>query len=118
MLGASLCPPQINLGTPGNEWLIIAGATSATYTPVDDDVDDDAPLKSDEGRYLLAVVSYTDAKRNLRDDEFAAVPFDMAGLVSDYPVAEDTRNRAPVFERPGYPWHAEPVCDERGGGEH
>ena len=87
---------NITLETPGGggDWLIIAGATSATYTPVDDDVDDDAPLKSDEGRYLLAVVSYTDAKQNM-----VTVPTtkDMAGFVSANPVAEDTRNRAPVF---------------------
>ena len=69
---------------------MIEGATSASYEPVaDDETDDD----SDVGRYLLAVVSYTDAKQNV-----AAVPKDIAGLVSVNPVAEDTRNRAPVFE--------------------
>ena len=49
---------------------------------------------SDVGRYLLAVVSYTDAKRNV-----VTVPTtkDRAGLVSVNPVAKDTRNRAPVF---------------------
>ena len=73
---------------------MIAGATSATYMPVDGD-DDDAD--SDVGRYLLAVVSYTDAKRNLDDNEFNEDARDMAGKVSANPVAEDTRNRAPVF---------------------
>ena len=52
--------------------------------------------KSDVGRYLLAVVSYTDAKRNV-DGAFDEAARDRAGLVSAYPVAEDTRNRAPVF---------------------
>ena len=70
-------------------WEIIEGATSASYMPVDDD---DA-ADSDVGRDLLAVVSYTDAKRNLNDELR-----DRAGMVSAYPVAEDTRNRAPVFE--------------------
>ena len=76
---------------------MIAGATSASYTPVDDD---DAPLKSDVGRYLLAVVSYTDAKQKVDGDDgaFDAVARDMAGLISAYAVAEDTRNRVPVFE--------------------
>ena len=96
---------------------MIAGATSASYMPVDADVEAD----SDVGRYLLAVVSYTDAKRNLDADnnEFNEELRDRAGMVSVNPVAEDTRNRAPVFERPGFghSWHAEPVCDERGGGE-
>ena len=78
---------------------MIAGATSASYTPVDDDVDDDDAAKSDVGRYLLAVVSYTDAKRNLmqRINDFDEDARDRAGLVSANPVAEDTRNRAPVF---------------------
>ena len=50
------------------------------------------------GRYLLAVVSYTDAKRNVdSDDAFDEDARDRAGLVSVNPVAEDTRNRAPVF---------------------
>ena len=43
---------------------MIADATSASYMPVAGD--DEA--KSDVGRYLLAVVSYTDAKRNVDDD--------------------------------------------------
>ena len=76
-------------------WDSIAGATSATYMPVDDD---DDPLKSDVGRYLLAVVSYTDAKRNVDGEgDFDETARDRAGLVSVNPVAEDTRNRAPVF---------------------
>ena len=76
----------------GGVWVMIPGATSATYTPVFDDAD---PMKSDAGRYLVAVVSYTDAKQNM-----ATVPTtrDMARLVSAYPAARDTRNRAPVFE--------------------
>ena len=80
-------------------WDIIAGATSATYTPVDAEDDEDAEAKSDVGRHLLAVVSYTDAKRNLGDDdeEFDEDARDMAGLASVNPVAKDTRNRAPVF---------------------
>ena len=41
---------------------MIEGATSASYMPVDDDGDED---ESDVGRYLLAVVSYTDAKQNV-----------------------------------------------------
>ena len=50
------------------------------------------------GRYLLAVVSYTDAKRNLDEDEaFDEELRDRAGMVSANPVAEDTRNRAPEF---------------------
>ena len=78
----------IDLETPGGVWEIIAGATSASYIPVDDEADE---AKSDVGRYLLAVVSYTDAKQNAGEAK------DMAGLVSAYAVAEDTRNRAPVF---------------------
>ena len=88
-------PDLPDLETPGGQWQMIAGATSASYMPVDDE--DDA-AKSDVGRYLLAVVSYTDAKRNVDDtgafDEDAR---DRAGFVSVNPVAEDTRNRAPVF---------------------
>ena len=83
---------EINLETPGG-WEMIADATSASYMPVDDDDE----MKSDVGRYLLAVVSYTDAKRNLVVDVFDEAARDMAGEVSAYPVAEDTRNRAPVF---------------------
>ena len=63
-------------------------------------VADDVEAESDVGRYLLAVVSYTDAKRNLDDggdDVFDEELRDRAGLVSVNPVAEDTRNRAPVF---------------------
>ena len=86
-------PTLPDLQTPGGDWEMIAGATSASYKPVLDNGDDDAALKSDVGRYLLAVVSYTDAKQNVD-----AMPKDMAGLVSVNPVAEDTRNRAPVFE--------------------
>ena len=72
-------------------WGMIAGATSATYVPVADD-------ESDVGRYLLAVVSYTDAKQNVDgNDVFDEELRDRAGLVSVNPVAEDTRNRAPVF---------------------
>ena len=77
---------------------MIAGATSASYTPVVDDVEAD---ESDVGRYLLAVVSYTDAKRNVDSDgdgEFDEDARDMAGKVSVKPVAVDTRNRAPVFK--------------------
>ena len=88
---AAAVPTDLATLADGNDWLMIAGATSASYMPVDDDVDDDAPLKSDVGRYLLAVVSYTDAKQNVDEAK------DMAGLVSAYSVAEDTRNRAPVF---------------------
>ena len=72
-------------------WLKIEDATSATYKPVLDNGDEDD--ESDVGRYLLAVVSYTDAKQNV--DE---MPKDIAGEVSAYVVAEDTRNRAPVFK--------------------
>ena len=68
-------------------WGIIEDATSATYMPVVDDEAED----SDVGRYLLAVVSYTDAKQNVGEAK------DIAGLVSVNPVAKDTRNRAPVF---------------------
>ena len=76
-------------------WEMIADATSVTYTPVVDDEE----LKSDVGRYLLAVVSYTDAKRNVDGNgDFNEDARDRAGLVSAYAVAEDTRNRAPVFE--------------------
>ena len=73
-----------------DDWAMIPGATSATYTSVFDAAVD---MKSDVGRYLVAVVSYTDAKQNV--DE---VSKDMARLVSANPVARDTRNRAPVFE--------------------
>ena len=78
-----------DLMAPGGEWQMIADATSASYMPVDDEADE-----SDVGRYLLAVVSYTDAKQNM-----VTVPAtkDRAGFVSANPVAEDTRNRAPVF---------------------
>ena len=78
---------------------MIAGATSATYMPVEGpgaDADGKSDV-SDVGRYLLAVVSYTDAKRNLDGDEFDDAAMDIAGMVSANPVAEDTRNRAPVF---------------------
>ena len=77
---------------------MIPGATSATYTPVegpDADADGkselDADVVSDVGRYLVAVVSYTDAKQNV--DE---VPKDMARLVSANLVAsghEETERR-------------------------
>ena len=73
---------------------MIVGATSASYMPVADEVADD----SDVGRYLLAVVSYTDAKRNVEGGAFSEDARDKAGLVSVNPVAEDTRNKAPVFE--------------------
>ena len=82
-----------------NAWDMIAGATSATYTPVEGP-DADAEGKSDlsdVGRYLAAVVSYTDAKQNLVEGVFSEEAKDMAGLVSANPVAVDTRNRAPVF---------------------
>ena len=83
------------LDTDTTTWEMIAGATSASYTPVDDEADE---TKSDVGRYLLAVVSYTDAKRNVASDgEFDEDARDRAGLVSVNPVARDTRNRAPVF---------------------
>ena len=80
---------------------MIPGATSATYTPVEGpDADPmtglsalDADVVSDVGRYLVAVVSYTDAKQNVD-----MAPGDMARLVSANSVARDTRNRAPVFE--------------------
>ena len=91
-LGAT-APNLPDLATPGGVWEMIAGATSAGYTPVDDD---DA-AESDVDRYLLAVVSYTDAKRNLAGDGFDETARDRAGSVSVNPVAEDTRNRAPVF---------------------
>ena len=91
-LGAN-APNLPDLATPGGVWEMIAGATSASYTPVDDD---DA-AESDVDRYLLAVVSYTDAKRNLTGDGFDETARDRAGSVSVNPVAEDTRNRAPVF---------------------
>ena len=73
----------------GDFWVMITDATSATYTPVFDDADS---MKSDVGRYLVAVVSYTDAKQNV-----GMVPGDMARLVSANPVERDTRNRAPEF---------------------
>ena len=73
-------------------WLIIEGATSASYTPVADDEDDD---ESDVGRYLLAVVSYTDAKQNV--DGVMRLQGTWPGWISAYAVAKDTRNRAPVF---------------------
>ena len=78
-----------------NVWEMIEGATSASYTPVEDDAGDETGKSeaSDVGRYLVAVVSYTDAKQNV-----AEVPKDMARLVSANPVARDTRNRAPVFK--------------------
>ena len=53
----------------GDDWEMIEGATSATYTPVADDDDE-----SDVGRYLLAVVSYTDAKQNVVEDVFRTLP--------------------------------------------
>ena len=71
-------------------WLRIEDATSASYKPVLDNGDDTD--ESDVGRYLLAVVRYTDAKQNVGEAR------DIAGLVSVNPVAKDTRNRAPVFE--------------------
>ena len=80
-----------DLETPDGDWAMIAGATSASYMPVDAD-------ETDVGRYLLAVVSYTDAKRNLVVDVFNDAARDRAAMSSAYPVAEDTRNLAPVFE--------------------
>ena len=50
---------------PNTTWQMIAGATSASYMPVDDEDDADEVGRGD--RYLLAVVSYTDAKRNVED---------------------------------------------------
>ena len=79
-------------------WDVIERATAATYTPVDD-VDD--ATKSDVGRYLLAVVSYTDAHEPMDEtgtpdvDESKAK--DDARMISDNPVEEDTRNKPPVF---------------------
>ena len=84
----------VGLVEGGADWEMIAGATSARYMPV---LDDEA-AESDVGRYLLALVSYTDAKRNLDGDEFDETLRDKAGLVSANPVAFDTRNRAPVFK--------------------
>ena len=86
---------SFRMRNPATSWEMIVGATSASYKPVDDEDDEDDEAKSDVGRYLLAVVSYTDTKRNLGDDDEDAR--DRAGLVSVNPVAEDTRNRAPVF---------------------
>ena len=87
-------PEITDLTAPGGAWEMIENATSASYIPVADDEADE----SDVGRYLLAVVSYTDAKRNVDEDgAFVAAARDVAGLVSAYAVAEDTRNRAPVF---------------------
>ena len=80
-------PTLPGLETPGGDWEMIEGATSASYMPVAG-----AEAVSDVGRYLLAVVSYTDAKQNVD-----GMPKDMAGMVSANPVAVDTRNRAPVF---------------------
>ena len=69
-----------NLAIPGGDWAMIEDATSASYMPVADD-----EANSDVGRYLLAVVTYTDAKQNVGEDE--------AGVVSANPVAEDTRTK-------------------------
>ena len=74
---------------PAADWEKIKDANSATYMPVHDN---DAAEKSDVGRYLVAVVRYTDAKENT-DEETK----DIARAVSANPVARDTRNRAPVF---------------------
>ena len=54
--------------------------------------DSDEVEKSDVGRYLAAVVRYTDAKENTDEDTK-----DIARAASANPVARDTRNRAPVF---------------------
>ena len=102
-------------------WLMIADATSASYMPVLDNGDEEAALKSDVGRYLLAVVSYTDAKRNVDDEgAFDEAARDIAGLVSVNPVAEGHEEQSAGVQGPGFghSWHAEPDRDERGGGEH
>ena len=110
---ATPAPPQ-DLEMPGGaEWLIIEDATSATYTPVLDNGDEDD--ESDVGRYLLAVVSYTDAKRNVND-----AARDRAGLVSGQFGGIGHEEQSAGVQGPGFghPWPAEPDRDERGGGEH
>ena len=59
----------------------IKGATSATYTPVADDVNDD----------VVAVALYTDGSPNEADAK------DFAMMVTANQVLADTRNKAPVF---------------------
>ena len=60
----------------------IKGATSATYTPVADDV----------GDTLVAVALYTDGRANAVADAK-----DFAMMVTAQSVLADTRNKAPVF---------------------
>ena len=71
------------------DWEKIEDENSATYIPVHDSKNE---AESDVGRYLAAVVRYTDAKENM-DEETK----DIARAASANPVARDTRNRAPVF---------------------
>ena len=111
-----------NFETPGVEWDSIAGATSASYTPVegpDADADGKSDV-SDVGRHLLAVVSYTDAKRNVVNGDFDEAARDRAGLVLGQSGGRGHEEQSAGVRRRGFrhPWHAEPVCDERGGGEH
>ena len=61
----------------------IKGATSDTYTPGADDVQDT----------LVAVALYTDGSPN-----GTAIPKDFAMMVTANTVLADTRNKAPVFE--------------------
>ena len=75
---------------------MIEGANSATYTPVEDDEADVTDV-TDVGRDLLAVVSYTDAKRNVDD-----AARDRAGLVSVNPVASGHEEQSAGVRRPGF----------------
>ena len=100
---------------------MIAGATSATYKPVLDNGNDDAVLKSDVGRYLLAVVSYTDAKQNVDDEGDGSRDGQghcRVGLGQSGGRGHEEQSAG--VRRPGFrhPWHAEPVRDERGGGDN
>ena len=91
-----IIPPD--LATPlDSQWEMIEGAMSATYTPVeDDDVDE-----SDVGRYLVAVVTYTDAHEPMDNTDTQDVDEseakDLARMRTANPVEKDTRNKAPVF---------------------
>ena len=77
------------------------------------------PMKSDVDRYLLAVVSYTDAKQNESVD--GLMPKDMAGMVSANPVASGHKEQSAGVRGPRFrhPWRRMISIDDKGGGgEH
>ena len=104
-----------DLANLSDNWEMVEGAMSATYTPVEDA--DGA--ESDVGRYLMAVVTYTDAHETMDDSSTTNVDEskakDLAGVVSANAVDRDTRNKAPVFRNDDGAMIASTTRDGGGG---